>query len=62
MKNMDYYIRSEQEVYENIIRNRKELLQNIIQMKHADYEAIVILQQGQVLMQRSRHSYTCRRN
>ncbi|EMX4398311.1 SIS domain-containing protein [Listeria innocua] len=46
MKNMDYYIRSEQEVYENIIRNRKELLQDIIQMKHADYEAIVIFATG----------------
>ncbi|MBC2260094.1 SIS domain-containing protein [Listeria sp. FSL L7-0091] len=46
MKNMDYYIRSEQDVYENIIRNRKELLQDILQMKHTDYEAIVIFATG----------------
>ncbi|EAG7996763.1 glucosamine--fructose-6-phosphate aminotransferase, partial [Listeria monocytogenes] len=33
MKNMDYYIRSEQNVYENIIRSRKDLLQKVIQME-----------------------------
>lgn len=46
MKNMDYYIRSEQSVYENIIRSRKDLLQKVIQMEKVDYQAIVIFATG----------------
>lgn len=46
MKNMDYYIRSEQNVYENIIRSRKDLLQKVIQMEKVDYQAIVIFATG----------------
>ncbi len=62
MKNMDYYIRSEQSVYENIIRSRKDLLQKVIQMEKVDYQAIVILQQVLVLMRHSQRSYICRIN
>ncbi|MBC1767891.1 SIS domain-containing protein [Listeria welshimeri] len=46
MKNMDYYIRSEQAVYESIIQNRKNLLKELIEMKHADYQAVVIFATG----------------
>lgn len=46
MKNMDYYIRSEQQVYQQIIENRQKLLQNLLEMKHTDYQSIVIFATG----------------
>ncbi|MBF2346580.1 SIS domain-containing protein [Listeria seeligeri] len=46
MKNMDYYIRSEQAVYQHIISNRKVILKELLEMKHQDYRAVVIFATG----------------
>lgn len=62
MKNMDYYIRSEQNVYENIIRSRKDLLQKVIQMEKVDYQAIVIFATGSSSNAAFAYSYICRIN
>ncbi|WP_088816149.1 MULTISPECIES: SIS domain-containing protein [Listeria] len=46
MKNMEHYIHAEPEIYTNIMRNRKQILAEIIQMEHKTYHSIVIFATG----------------
>ncbi len=46
MKNMEYYIHAEPEIYEHITTGRKQILEKIIQMDHKTYHSVVIFATG----------------